>query len=149
MKELSNKPYLIRAIFEWCVDSGFTPYLAVQVDANTRVPMEYVKNGEIVLNVSPDATRNLTIGNDLIQFSARFNGASRELSVPVNAVTGIFAKENAQGLFFQPAAPETEAKPPIEHKEDKAEHKKGARGHASHTPPGSPTGGKPKLQVIK
>ena len=78
----STTPYLIRAIWEWCVDNGLTPYIAVKVDGTTRVPMEYVRNGEIVLNISPDATRNLKIGNDLIQFSARFNGVSREVSVP-------------------------------------------------------------------
>ena len=88
----STTPYLIRAIYEWCVDGGFTPYLAVKVNARTRVPMEFVRNGEIVLNVSADATRNLTIGNDGVQFSARFSGTSRELSIPIDAVTGIFAK---------------------------------------------------------
>ena len=101
MKDASTTPYLIRAIWEWCVDNGFTPYVAVKVDGATRVPMEYVRNGEIVLNVSPDATRNLKIGNELIQFSARFNGVSREVSVPICAVAGIFAKENGQGLAFQ------------------------------------------------
>jgi stringent starvation protein B len=101
VKDASTTPYLIRAIWEWCVDNGFTPYIAVKVDAATRVPMEYVRNGEIVLNISPDATRNLKIGNELIQFSARFNGVSREVSVPVSTVGGIFAKENGQGLAFQ------------------------------------------------
>lgn len=98
----STKPYLIRAIYEWCAEAGLTPYLSVKVDQNTRVPLEYVKNGEIVLNISMSATRNLTISNDLVQFSARFNGVSREVSVPVYAITGIFSRENGQGLFFQP-----------------------------------------------
>ena len=107
MVELSTKPYLIRAIYEWCADCGFTPYLTVRVDQNTRVPMEYVKNGEIVLSVSQQATRNLTIGNDLVQFSARFNGVSREIAVPIYAVQGIFARENGRGMFFEPElAPE-------------------------------------------
>ena len=135
MAEKSTKPYLIRAIHEWCTDSGFTPYLSVQVDAQTRVPAEHVKNGEIVLNVGNDATHRLTIGNDLIQFSARFGGVSRECSIPVEAVTGIFAKENGQGLFFpREAAPGAAAvsSPP------------------ETTPPATtPNGGKPKLQVIK
>src|SRR5215213_3148998 len=100
MAEKSTKPYLIRAIHEWCSDSNFTAYLSVKVDANTRVPVEYVKNGEIVLNVGYDATHRLTIGNDVVQFSARFNGVSRECSVPIEAVLGIFARENGQGLFF-------------------------------------------------
>jgi len=110
----STKPYLIRAIFEWCAESALTPYLSVKVDQNTRVPLEYVKNGEIVLNVSMSATRNLTISNDLVQFSARFNGVSREISVPVYAVSGIFSRENGQGLYFQPEAPpvlESDAEP--------------------------------------
>jgi stringent starvation protein B len=107
MSEISTKPYLIRAIYEWCADASFTPYLNVKVDQNVRVPMEYVKNGEIVLSVSQQATRNLTIGNDLIQFSARFNGVSREISIPIYAVQAIFARENGRGVFFDPeTAPE-------------------------------------------
>jgi stringent starvation protein B len=102
MSEISTKPYLIRAIYEWCADATLTPYLTVRVDQNVRVPMEYVKNGEIVLSVSQQATRNLTIGNDLIQFSARFNGVSREISIPIYAVQGIFARENGRGVFFDP-----------------------------------------------
>lgn len=105
MVELSTKPYLIRAIFEWCADSGFTPYLSVKVDQNTRVPMEYVKNGEIVLSISQQATRNLTIGNEMVQFSARFNGVSREIAVPIYAVQSIFARENGRGVFFDPESP--------------------------------------------
>ena len=105
MSELSTKPYLIRAIYEWCADSTYTPYLNVKVDQNVRVPMEYVKNGEIVLSASQQATRNLTIGNDLIQFSARFNGVSREISIPIYAVQAIFARENGRGVFFEPEPP--------------------------------------------
>ena len=110
MAEISNKPYLIRAIYEWCADAGYTPYIGVKVDQNTRVPIEYVKNGEIVLSVSLQATRNLTIGNDMIQFSARFNGVSREIAVPIYAVASIFARETGRGMFFEPeAAPESES----------------------------------------
>ena len=105
MAEVSTKPYFIRAIYEWCSDCGYTPYLSVRVDERTRVPMEYVKNGEIVLNVSLNATRNLTVNNELIQFSARFNGVSREVSIPVDRVQGIFARENGQGAFFTVEAP--------------------------------------------
>lgn len=102
MVDISTKPYLIRAIYEWCSDSGLTAYINVRVDTNTRVPIEYVKNGEIVLNVSAAASRDLTISNDLIQFSARFNGVSREVVVPIYAVQGIFARENGKGAFFEP-----------------------------------------------
>ena len=101
-KERSTRPYLIRAIYEWCTDSGLTPYLSVKVDAQTRVPAEFVKNGEIVLNISPDAAHRLTIGDDTVQFAARFSGVSRECSIPVGAVIGVFARENSQGLFFPP-----------------------------------------------
>ncbi len=114
MAELSTKPYLIRAIYEWCADCGFTPYLNVKVDTNTRVPMEYVKDGEIVLSVGQQATRNLTIGNDLVQFSARFNGVSREIAVPIYAVQSIFARENGRGVFFDPeTAPGQPATPAV------------------------------------
>jgi stringent starvation protein B len=137
MPEKSTKPYLIRAIHEWCSDSNFTPYLSVKVDANTRVPLEYVKNGEIVLNVSYDATHRLTIGNDHVQFTARFNGVSRECSVPVEAVLGIFARENGQGLFFP--AEENVAAAPAEQPEESP----------TDAPSSPPTGGRPKLQVVK
>jgi stringent starvation protein B len=100
MSEQSAKPYLIRAICEWCADNGFTPYLAVKVNAQTRVPPAYVKNGEIVLNISSGATRRLTIDNERVQFTARFNGVSQEVSVPVATVSGIFAKETGYGFAF-------------------------------------------------
>jgi stringent starvation protein B len=139
VKEASKTPYLIRAIFEWCCDSGFTPYIAVKVDETTKVPMEYVKNGEIVLNVSPDATRNLKIGNDLLQFSARFAGVSREVSVPINMVSSIFAKENGQGMSFQVSPSSPAIVPPV-----KADPVPPNDDH-----PAPPTGGRPRLQVIK
>ena len=135
MAERSTKPYLIRALHEWCSDSGLTPYLSVKVDANTRVPAEHVKNGEIVLNIGNDATHRLTIGNERIQYAARFNGVSRECSIPIEAVTGIFAKETGQGLSFpREGALETATSSPA----------------PETTPPSSPAnGGKPRLQVIK
>ena len=100
MSEQSAKPYLVRAICEWCADNGLTPYLAVKVNAQTRVPAAFVKNGEIVLNVSHAATRKLTIDNDWIQFTARFNGQSQEVAVPLSSVAGIFAKETGYGFAF-------------------------------------------------
>src|SRR4029450_8585578 len=105
MADVSTKPYFIRAIYEWCSDCGYTPYLSVRVDDRTRVPMEYVKNGEIVLNVSLNAHGNLHPNHELIQFSARFNGVSREVSIPVERVQGIFARENGQGAFFTVESP--------------------------------------------
>lgn len=98
---LSTKPYMVRGIHEWCVDSGFTPHLLVAVNAQCRVPNAHVKNGEIVLNLNYTATKDLLIDNDAIVFSARFGGVSQHLYVPMNAVKGIFARENGQGMFFE------------------------------------------------
>ena len=97
----STKPYMLRAIHEWCVDNGLTPHLLVVVDKQTRVPMGYVKDGEIVLNLNYTATKDLHIDNEQITFSARFGGVSQNLYVPMNAVKGIFARENGQGMFFE------------------------------------------------
>jgi len=101
VSDLSTKPYLIRAIYEWCADSGLTPYLAVRVDEATRVPVAYIKDGEIVLNLSADAVKNLHLGNDEITCGGRFGGVPHEIIVPMAAVIGIFAKETGQGLVFQ------------------------------------------------
>jgi len=139
----STTPYLLRAIWEWCVDNGLTPYIAVKVDGDTRVPLEHVRNGEIVLNISSDATRNLKIGNELIQFSARFNGASREVSVPVASVVGIFAKENGQGMAFHSSASET----PVVSMPAKSGEPAGKSGGGDK--PSPPSGGRPRLQVVK
>ncbi|GAB1233288.1 ClpXP protease specificity-enhancing factor [Ferrigenium sp. UT5] len=126
----ATKPYLIRAIYEWCTDSGFTPYLAVQVDDYTQVPKAYVKEGRIVLNIGADAVKNLHLGNEDITCSGRFGGVAHQIIVPVAAVVGIFAKENGQGLVFQ--ASQT-VLPTVD----------GADG------PLSPTPGKPKLTIVK
>ena len=111
MSDPSTKPYLMRAIYEWCVDGGYTPYLSVTVDPATRVPMEYVKDGQIVLNIGPVAVERFKMGNELIEFSARFNGAGREISIPIGAVSAIYARENGQGLSFEVAAPDAAAPP--------------------------------------
>jgi len=122
MSEISTKPYLLRAIYEWCTDSGYTPYLAVKVDSATTVPMEYVKKGEIILNISYGATSGLKMDNDAIHFRARFNGVSREIYVPVQNVLAIYANENGQGMAFEvtttaaemaPAAAEAPAAPAL------------------------------------
>ena len=105
MPETSTKPYLLRAIYEWCTDNGYTPYIAVMVDSRTRVPMQFVKNGEIVLNVSFEATSSLKMDNDLIQFSARFGGVSHDISISVDNVIAIYARENGQGMAFEVARP--------------------------------------------
>ena len=101
MQETSTKPYLLRALYEWCTDNGYTPYIVVSVDAACRVPMEFVKNGEIVLNISFEATGNLKMDNDLIHFKARFGGVAREIEIPVENVSAIYARENGQGMAFE------------------------------------------------
>jgi stringent starvation protein B len=105
LESTSTRPYLIRALYDWCTDNGFTPYVAVQVDDSVQVPREYVKNGEIVLNISFDATSSLKLGNDFIEFKARFAGSAREIMVPVNRVIAIYARENGQGMAFPVPAP--------------------------------------------
>ncbi len=131
MSGAPTKPYLVRAIYEWCSDHGETPYLSVKVDSNTRVPMEFVKNGEIVLNIGASATRGLVLGNDSIQFSARFGGVPREVWIPVGRVAGIFSRESGEGLFFQVDESEGGAPPPPDEE------------------PKPPTGGRPKLTLVK
>jgi stringent starvation protein B len=120
---ISTKPYLVRAIYEWCIDQGFVPYLTVAVDARTRVPREHVKDGQITLNIGPEASHQLSMGNDEITFQARFNGAAFPVVVPVDAVAAIFARENGMGMSFEiiagtapsgeePTPPEPESPPP-------------------------------------
>ena len=100
---IPTKPYMVRAIYEWCVDNGLTPHLLVVVNAQCRVPAAYVKDGEIVLNLNHTATKDLHMDNEAIVFSARFGGVSQNLYVPMDAVKGVFARENGQGMFFEPA----------------------------------------------
>ena len=96
----STRPYLIRALYDWCTDNGFTPYVAVKVDGSVQVPREYVQGGEIVLNISMDATSALKLGNEFIEFKARFGGKPRDIMVPINRVMAIYARENGQGMAF-------------------------------------------------
>ena len=96
----STRPYLLRALHDWCTDNGFTPYIAVYVDAAVQVPMEYVKNNEIVLNVGFEATSGLKLGNEAIEFRARFGGVARDIHVPVDHGVAIYARENGQGMAF-------------------------------------------------
>jgi stringent starvation protein B len=96
----STRPYLIRALYDWCVDNGFTPYLSVAVDGETRVPSAFVKDGQITLNVSVEATQNLVLGNEAIQFAARFGGVATNISVPVGRVLAVYARENGVGMGF-------------------------------------------------
>ena len=100
MQEISTKPYLLRALYEWCTDNGYTPHIAVRVDQSTRVPRQFVRDGEIVLNISFDATSGLKLGNEFVEFKARFGGVPREIIVPMDRVIAIYARENGQGMRF-------------------------------------------------
>ncbi len=111
----STRPYLLRALHDWCSDNGFTPYIAVHVAAGVQVPMEYVKNNEIVLNIGFDATSGLQLGNEYVEFKARFGGIAREIKVPVDHVVAIYARENGQGMAFpMPTEGGIKAAPPVE-----------------------------------
>jgi stringent starvation protein B len=156
MQEIPTKPYLLRALYEWCTDNGYTPHIAVRVDDQTRVPRQFVHNDEIVLNISFEATSQLQMGNEWIEFSARFSGKAHKIEVQVANVLAIYARENGQGMAFpvEPAvgagaaavaepegegvvhsAPRTEAKP---------------EGHSpSSDDDGSKGGGKGHLKVVK
>lgn len=160
MSETSTKPYLLRAIYEWCTDNGYTPYLAAMVDNQTQVPMEFVKNGEIVINISFSATSGLKMDNDFIHFHARFAGVSREIFVPVDNVVAIYARENGQGMAFEvtrkpesvepPAAPQAEPPTLTAVPSSQTESPETATDPAPDDTPEPPKkGGRPTLTRIK
>lgn len=138
----STKPYLLRAIWEWCCDNGFTPYIAVQVNARTLVPREFVKDGQIVLNLGPGATNKLQMGNELIEFQARFGGVARELSVPVAQVAAVYARENGAGMAFDVDEADSLAAP-------SASQPQAGPVAVDEVPEPPPDGGRPKLQRVK
>ncbi len=169
----STRPYLIRALYEWCTDNGLTPYVAVQVDETVQVPREYVKNNEIVLNISFDATSSLKLGNDFIEFKARFAGSAREIIVPISRVIAIYARENGQGMAFpSPTSSAVSGAGPalglaasasslIEMKDGPGDGRiqlvpdaltsgnSPARTEDSPEPPKTPQGGRPSLKRVK
>ena len=158
--EISTKPYLLRALYEWCVDNGYTAHLAVKVDSRSQVPSEYVRNGEITLNVAPSAVHKLQMGNELIEFSARFAGVARQISVPVSGVYALYARETGHGMTFEVDVP----KPAVQSDAEKEPSGKAGPSNepgpaalpvpvgtpaATPTEPTKPTGGKPQLRRIK
>jgi len=149
MNEISTKPYLLRALYEWCVDNGYTPHLAVRVDSRTQVPNEYVKNGEITLNVSPNAVHKLQLGNELIEFSARFGGVARQISVPISSVYALYARETGHGMTFDVEGPKPTLQAVAE--AEPAASKPALPAPATPEPPKKPSGsgGKPTLRRIK
>lgn len=168
MTEISTKPYLIRALHEWCSDNGYTPYIAVVVDEHTVVPREHVQDGQITLNVGTLATNKLVLGNEYIEFQARFGGVGRQISVPVGAVKAIYARETGQGMAFEtsssPGASQgaNELDSAASHEEQQSVPAPEARPTLSavpatpteppedEPPPSSPdNGSRPRLKVIK
>jgi stringent starvation protein B len=123
MSSVSTKPYLLRALFDWCVDQGLTPYIAVVVDDRAGVPRQYVKDGQIILNIGREAVHQLVMGNELITCSARFGGVAQELTIPVECVAAIYARENGHGMAFEvtPGQP-VRADPAPNPVADRAEH---------------------------
>ena len=154
MKEIATKPYLLRALFEWCVDNGYTPHLAVKVDSRTQVPAEYVKGGEITLNISPNAVHKLQMGNELIEFSARFGGVARQISLPIANVYALYARETGHGMTFDVDG--KEGKPGIQTRAETETVASNVRPPAALPAPANPEppkkpsgGGKPTLRRIK
>ena len=150
MKEIPTKPYLLRALFEWCVDNGFTPHLAVKVDAHTQVPAEYVKGGEITLNISPNAVHKLQMGNELIEFSARFGGVARQISLPVTNVYALYARETGHGMTFDIEGPKAGVQAKAESEPASNTRAPALPAPVPSEPPKKPSGGgKPTLRRIK
>jgi stringent starvation protein B len=166
MQEIPTKPYLLRALYEWCTDNGYTPHLAVRVDNQTRVPRQFVHNDEIVLNISFEATSQLQMGNEWIEFSARFSGKAHKIEVQVANVLAIYARENGQGMAFpvEPAvgAASSGAESEAEAVEGQTQAPRGAARHVeapakqhseeqepSSDDDGSKSGGKGHLKIVK
>ena len=159
-----TRPYMVRAMYDWCVDNQLTPFIVVAVDASVRVPMEFVRDGEIVLNVSMGATSSLVLGNDYIDFKARFGGVARDISVPMGRVSAIYARENGQGMTFpiEAAAAKPDTPPPaqpvspapvlsgVQTKPSATKAKQGqAGGDATAEPKPASASGRPALTRIK
>lgn len=145
MAETSTKPYMIRALHEWCTDNGYTPQIVVQVDANTLVPRAHVRDGQITLNIGALATNRLVIGNEAIEFQARFNGITEDLYVPMTAVSAIFARETGAGMGFEAEASisqemaGTSETPPASHSPESPDPE----------PPKTADIKRPKLSIVK
>ena len=131
---ISLRPYLVRAIYDWVVDCGLTPYMLVNAEApDVTVPSEFIQEGKIILNVSPNAVRGLDITNDWVMFGARFSGVSMEVSLPPSAVLAVYAKENGRGMVFS----------------EDDEEIQGSEPEPPNNEPPSPIGGRPNLRVVK
>jgi len=162
LEATSSRPYLIRALHEWCTDNGLTPFIAVLADDTVQVPREYVQNGEIVLNIGIDATGALKLGNEYIEFKARFGGVPREIMVPIDRVLAIYARENGQGMAFPVSVSDDATEGADATPEQAAEPAAGARNpiqlvpqggtgddDAPTDPPSPPKRQRPALKVVK
>lgn len=150
MQESSTKPYLIRALHEWCTDNGYTPHIVVTVDANTVVPIAHIRDGQITLNIGTMATNRLTLGNEYIEFQTRFSGVTEQIFVPVAAVSAIYARETGAGMGFdvlasQPYPGSGEATDTGEASLEEVPDSGGAIASGDSDSPKKP----PKLTVIK
>jgi stringent starvation protein B len=152
----STRPYLIRALHEWCADNGFTPFVTVVVDRSVQVPMEFVKDGEIVLNIGFEATTGLRLGNDFMEFKARFGGVVRDIFVPIDRVVAIFARENGQGMAFprpdladaSASIPAAKSEPTLASRLVSVPAESATPEPATPVPPSKP-GGRPSLTRVK
>jgi stringent starvation protein B len=145
MSEIPTRPYILRALYEWCVDNGYTPHLAVKVDSHVQVPSEYVKGGEITLNIAPTAVHKLQMGNELIEFSARFGGVARQIAVPITAVHSLYARETGHGMTFDVEP----AKPAVQAEAEREPARPVPTALPAPSDPKKPTGGKPRLTRVK
>lgn len=152
MAESSTKPYMIRALHEWCTDNGYTPQIVVQVDGNTLVPPAHVRDGQITLNIGALATNRLVIGNDAIEFQARFNGVTESIYVPVAAVSAIYARETGAGMGFEAQATSAaDVRPEVSEGPAIAPADQSTISSPPHDPDGTkpPSNGRPKLSIVK
>lgn len=147
MNAVSQQPYFLRALYEWCVDSGFTPYLTVRVDERCRVPAGFVKDGQIVLNIGPNAVRNLQMDNELVTFSARFGGVAHGIEVPVANVLSIYARETGQGMGFAGLEAGALAEGTAGAADGQTSQDPSRPG--GDEPPPAPPRGRPSLRVVK
>lgn len=140
-----TRPYLLRAFYEWIVDNNCTPHIVVNAELpDVMVPEQYIENGQIVLNIAMSAVHNLEMGNESINFSARFAGIAHNVYIPLGAILAVYAKENGRGMIF---AEEDEQTFPPTDKDEESSNSKGDKGTGS--PAGKKTKGKPNLTIVK
>ena len=148
----STKPYLIRALYDWCTDHQQTPHIVAWVNEHTRVPMQYVRDNEIVLNIGPNAVHNLSIDNEWINFSARFGGVPHEIWVPIGHVLSIFARESGEGMGFEVELQHRPAEEDAAEAEVLALQPVASSAPPANEPPPRPAGGgggRPSLKIVK